>query len=44
MESEHLKANKSDGDVGLVSNDRIRCYENFQAQLGLLLTTILTHT
>ncbi len=40
---DHLKANKSDGDVGLMSNHLIMCSEKFQAHLGLLITTILTH-
>ncbi len=39
----HLKANKSDGDVGLMSNHLIMCSEKFQAHLGLLITAILTH-
>ncbi len=35
---EHLKANKSDIDVGLMSNRLIMCSEKFQAHLGLLIT------
>ncbi len=39
----HLKANKSNGDVGFMSNHLIMCSEKFQAHLGLLITAILTH-
>ncbi len=39
----HLKANKSDGDVGFMSNHLIICSENFKAHIGLLSTAIWTH-
>jgi hypothetical protein len=39
----HLKANESDGDVGLMSNHLLMSSDNFQKQLSLLITAILTH-
>ncbi len=39
---DHFKANKNDGDVGLMSNHLIVCSEKFQTHLGLLITAILT--
>ncbi len=40
---QHLNANKSDGDVGLMSDHLLLSSENFQMHLGLLITAILTH-
>ncbi len=40
---DHLNANKSDYDVGSMSNHLIMCREKFQTHLGLLITAILTH-
>ncbi len=39
----HIKANKSDGDVGLMSNHIIISSENFQSHLGMTITSVLTH-
>ena len=39
----NLKANKSDGDIGLMSNHIIVSSETFQRHLAKLLTAILTH-
>ncbi len=39
----HLKANKSDGDVGLMSNHIIISSEYFQSRLGMMTTSVLTH-
>ncbi len=38
---DHLKANKSYGDVGLMSNHLIMCSGKFQTHLGLLIIAIL---
>ncbi len=39
----HLKANKSDGDVGLMSNHIMISSEYFQSHLGMMITSVLTH-